>query len=62
MITSSRERGVTLILLSPLRKAGYLFQLPEEECGALAATCEKRRLLKKKTWAVPVRSAAEMRK
>lgn len=59
---SSRERGVTLILLSPPRKAGYIFQLPEEQCGAVAAAWEKRRLLKKKTLAVPFRAAAEMRK
>lgn len=51
MISSSRERGVTLILLSPPRKAGYIFQLPEEQCGAVAVTWEKRGLLKKNTWA-----------
>lgn len=62
VISSSREKGVTLILLSPPRKAGYIFQLPEEQCAAVAATWQKRRLLKEKTPAVPFRAAAEMRK
>lgn len=62
VIPSRRERGVTLILLSPPRKAGYIFQLPEEQCGAVAETWEERRLLKEKTPVVPFRAAAEMRK
>lgn len=49
---SGRERGVTLIPLSPPRKAGYIFQWPEEQCGAVAATWEKRRLLKQNPLAV----------
>ena len=39
-----------------------VFQLPEEQFGAVAATWDERRLLKKKTLAVPVRGAAEIMK
>lgn len=52
VIPSGRERGVTLIPLSPPRKAGYIFQWPEEQCGAVAATWEKKRLLKQNPLAV----------
>lgn len=53
------------VLLPPPRKARKTrpaFQLPKEQLSAVAATWEERRLLKKKTLAVPVRGAVEMMK